>query len=629
MSLTEVLMYRREVRAAIMALLAVIVLAFLLPGCGKLKNQGPVPPNFPPEVFLANIPIDSSAWLSNPTVHWYGTDRDGYITLYRYDVVTFDSMPTNDNGQLCPECYLEQARQNGYEGWEVLSVDKDPVSTSAKVRLYAAEDPTVFLEQYFFVQAEDNFGARSEVKYRVFKRANHVPDTRVHMSFGPFIAGTCSDACTQISGISVQWEGSDLLDYPGKQPDFEYEWNVYGPFGGTMVDDTTIVVDTEGVIWDNFLVDHSWNSDSTDVWTTQTATSLTRLFRGVGSGGTDSTLSGFFVFKVRSRDDAYAPDPTPAISAFEAIQPGCERGIMLIDNSHYSNKIPGQLWGDCAKQNCDDFGGDLNEQVYFPYWRGLFDEAGYQLDTIYHRLKGNILDVPPARDLITKYKLVVLVDEGYFQSPTGNLSWFDRLAEYMDIGGKVMVFGRNQFAVLFQGTPGVVPITFSDIPYQYFTLEGQYCPIWIDTWVCFKLTCTCNHSNEEFIGAGSLVADLPDIRVDFTRLGQTYGGTGAFGCDGKPWNHDPWKVNNNTEFTPYPYRGIPAVNFYESSGAGEGLYLAYSVYGSEGALNGGVCGVRYDTGCFKSAAFSFPLYEINRDDAVALLHGMIEWFDIE
>jgi len=233
--------------------------------------------------------------------------------------------------------------------------------------------------------------------------------------------------------------------------------------------------------------------------------------------------------------------------------------------------------------------------------------------------------------LITKYRLVVLLDESYLQSYPYNLSWYERLAEYMDIGGKVMVFGRNQFARLGDGDPRVAPITFSTIPLQYFTLEGQFCAIWINSWLCFKLPpCSCDHSNEEFIGAGSLVGDLPDIRVDFDRLVETEGGAGGSSCeDGRPWNHDYWNQSGPTPFTPYPYRGIPAVNFYESTGAGEGLYLAYSVYGSEGYLNGGVCGVRYDTGCFKSSIFSFPLWEINEDDAIALISAMIEWYDIQ
>jgi len=363
MSLTEVLMYRREVTAAMAVALAVIALTFLLPGCGKLKNQGEAPPNFAPEVYLANIPIDSSAFLANPEIHWYATDRDGYITKYRYKVVTFANLP-KDNGNVCPDCYVEASKQDDFADWTVIVVADVPVSTSGTVRLFAADNPDSFVSQCFFIQAEDNFGARSDVVYRVFKRANHLPDTRVQLARGPYIAGTCSPECTQISGISVQWEGSDLLDYPGKQPDFEYEWEVYGPFDGEMVNDSTLVVDTNGIIWENFLVDHSWNRDSTDVWTTQKSASLSRLFRGVGSTGV--TLSGYFVFKVRARDDAYAPDPTPAIAAFEAIQPGCERGILLIDNSNYTNKSPGQLWGDCTYQHCDDFNGNLTTERYFP-----------------------------------------------------------------------------------------------------------------------------------------------------------------------------------------------------------------------------------------------------------------------
>jgi len=617
LSTLEVLMYRREIKATFAVAVAVLALAFLLPGCGELNNSGDPPPNFPPKVFLANIPIDSASFLFNPEIHWYATDRDGYITKYRYNVVTFDDM-VFDGGNVCPECYIEQSRQNGYQGWTEIVVGEVPVSTSGTVRLFAHENPDSFVSQCFFIQAEDNFAARSEVVFRVLKRANHLPDTEVQSIESPVIAGTCSESCFQLSGISVQWSGSDELDYPGKQPDFEYYWAVYGPF--EEVDDTV------GIIWDNYEVDHSWNRDSTDVWTTSTFGSLTNLFRGLDS--IDSTLMGYFVFKVTCRDDAFAEDPTPAVSVFEAIQPACERGILLIDNSLYWPHTPGTLWAECDP--CCTFGGELMTERYFPYWRHLFEEAGYPVDSIYHGLKGNTeFDIPPAKDLITRYKLVVMINEAYYYTYESNQPWFERLAEYMDIGGKVMVMGRNQFGVILDGPPAIIPLSSSSIASNYFTIEGQYSANWITSWLNFIIACTIEHSNEEFIGAGSLVSGLPDLNTSFEHLEEYYGNAGFRGCDGNPYNYDMWCEYGDTPFTPYPYRGVPAVNFYESSGQGQGIYLAFSTYGSEGDIDGGVCGVRYDTGCYKSAAFGFPLYAIEEEDAIGLLKGMIDWFDID
>lgn len=617
MSSLEVLMYRRDIRAASAVAIAVLALAFLLPGCGELENSGDPPPNFPPKVFLANIPIDSASFLFNPEIHWYATDRDGYITKYRYSVVTFDNM-TFDGQNVCPECYVEESRQNGYQGWTEIVVDQVPVSTSGTIRLFAHENPDSFVSQCFFIQAEDNFAARSQVVFRVLKRANHLPDTEVSAIPSPVIAGTCSDACTQLSGIPVQWEGSDLLDYPGKQPDFEYSWEVYGPF--EEVDDTI------GIIWDDYEVDHSYSSDSSDVWTRSTFGSLRNLFRNLDA--VDSTLTGYFVFKVRCRDDAFAADPTPAISVFEAIQPACERGILLIDNSNYAQHTPGALWGECGQ--CCEFGGDLMKQRYFPYWRHLFEEAGYPVDTIYHGLKGSPeFDIPPAKELITRYKLVVMLNESYYYTADADAAWHRRLAEYMDIGGKVMMMGRNQFGIIFDGPPGIIPISSSSFATNYFTIEGQYSANWITTWLNFSINCSIEHSNEEFIGAGSLVDGLPDLNTSFEHLAEYYGGAGFRGCDGNPYRHDMWCRSINVDFTPYPYRGVPAVNFFESSGQGEGVYLAFSTYGSEGDIYGGVCGVRYDTGCHKAAVFGFPLYSIEEEDAIGLLRGMIEWFDID
>ncbi|MBU2625182.1 MAG: hypothetical protein KKG33_06445 [candidate division Zixibacteria bacterium] len=611
-------MYRREIEATSAVALAVLALVFLLPGCGELSNNGDPPPNFPPKVFLANIPIDSASFLFNPEIHWYATDRDGYITKYRYDVVTFDDMMF-DGDNVCPECFIEASRQNGYQGWTEIVVKEVPVSTSGTIRLFAHENPDSFVSQCFFIQAEDNFGARSEVVFRVLKRANHLPDTRVDSIPSPVIAGTCSESCFQLSGISVRWSGSDLLDYPGKQPDFEFHWTVYGPFED--------VDDTVGIIWDNYEVDHSWNRDSTDIWTSSTFGSLTNLFRGLGSA--DSTLTGYFVFKVACRDDAFAVDPTPAVSVFEAIQPACERGILLIDNTGYWKHSPGALWGECG--TCCTYGGDLMTGRYFPYWRHLFEEAGHPVDTIYHGLKGSSeFDVPPPRELITRYKLVVMLNESYYYNAGSELPMYQRLSEYMDIGGKVMMIGRNQFGIVLDGPAGIIPMSPSSMAWNYFTIEGQYSANWINSWLCSIISCTCDHSNEEFIGAGSLVSGLPDLDASFEHLEEYYGSFDSFrGCDGNPYNYDMWCVHGNTPFTPYPFRGVPAVNFYESSGQGQGVYLAFSTYGSEGDIDGGVCGVRYDTGCHKSAAFGFPLYAIEEEDAIGLLRGMIDWFDID
>ena len=79
--------------------------------------------------------------------------------------------------------------------------------------------------------------------------------------------------------------------------------------------------------------------------------------------------------------------------------------------------------------------------------------------------------------------------------------------------------------------------------------------------------------------------------------------------------------------------GVPGVVDYRSFGQAEGLYRITSAYGDFGVQNGGLCGFRYETGLlgvpwFKTAVFGFPLYSLERDDEIALLRAMIDWFDI-
>jgi hypothetical protein len=615
----------------IAVLVAVFASAWLLPGCGELKNKGEVPENAAPVCSLVNTPTDSAVFARNEPIYWYASDRDGFIVRYKYAVVKTEDLPVDESTMLPDyDAFIAASRAADfdYDYWDFNIPTDDPPtetgqSTSELVRLYADKEcETCRIEQAFFVVAQDNFGAWSNVPYRIFFRTNHPPDTEIETRasalFGPHYAGTCIEGLGQVSsGISVSWSGSDVLDYPGRQPDFEYEWKVFGPFD-SIIGYNEDEFDDDSVDYSNYtseedLVLSSCDADPQGCWTTRTFATLTDLFRNLDFP--DQTIVGYFVFQVTTQDDAFVPDPTPAHGVFKAIQPACERKILLIDFTRWGAQ-PASLWGDCTP--CGSFGGELRE-YYQNYMKQIVrDAAGYEVDFYYRPYGSPTLWFPPDKDYICRYKLVILMDEEIYSGLVP--SWLFRLTEYMDIGGKVMMFGPDLFFEYVSiNEPGRTVQNFGVqrgvMPYFYFNVQAQYCPNWVYNWFNDLPT------NEELISASALEPDIPSVlHVDWDHVDEYIISFSKFNI----WRgQDPW-----------PYIGVPGVNSFQSGGQAEGLYLANSAKGNFGNLGGEVIAYRYQTRLadvtwFKSAVFGFRAYSIQEADIVTLLSDMINWFDID
>jgi hypothetical protein len=633
----EVSMADRGVKSGLAALMLLsLVFLIVVVGCGKLDKKGPTPPNFAPETYLANVPVGSAQFLANPTVHWYATDRDGYVTMYRYSVQKADDYPD-------PEAFIEQSRQNGWEDWVDVPVVTGEVSTSGQIRLFAAADPDSFVDQFVFVMAVDNFGAESNVPYRLFSRANHAPGTEVFLSRGPWITGSCRAAQAQNIGIPVQWEGSDTLDYPGKQPDFEYAWEVYGPFDSridTTIDgaDTTFTVipDTIGTNWKDRLIDQSFSDLTNSRWTFDQFATLYNLFGDVAQDGV--TLFGAFIFQVRTRDDAYVEDPTPATMTFQALKPACERDVMLLDVTAYQSAAGGLC------DNCGD--GNLKDNRYHPYYIGVFEEAGGfdfsgtdSMSLIYHAPNGDAAFIPPLQTF-GRYSLVVMFAEDFWNARKD--PWLSAVATYLDMGGNVMIIGNNVIEPnIFISTdpsfyPSVVSFSGTSMQARYFNVFGIFDPYWRSSWFRQFIDTTGNIvSNEEMVAALSLESSLPDLIPDYCAE-LTDELLEADTCHLSEYvivGHNVWATDSATgeRYDPYPYYkgAVPGVNYFISGGLAEGLYMARSAYGTVGNLDGGLVGYRYQTEGFKTSIFGFPLYAFPRWQAVEFLSAMIDWYDLE
>lgn len=602
--LEDMMSKRMAVRVTL--LIALLAVMCVLSGCGKLENKGPVPSNSPPVVSLANVPINDSEWLRNPEMHWYATDRDGYVTKYRYSVMREENVSD-------PEAYVDLSQKNGYQGWTTLTVETGVSSTSGVIRLFAHEDPDSFVSQYFFIEAEDNFGAQSNVEYRRLKRSNHPPETYVDMSQGPYITGSCCEEFAYNLGVPVQWHGEDTLDYPGRQPDFEYKWCVYGPFTGEwdQEGDSIISIDTMGIVWGDYVIYCSSSDDSTNIWTMDQNEMLVDLFRDVPSVG--ETVWGLFIFEVSSRDDAFVLDPTPAMAGFMALQPECEKDLLFVDLNKYSTFGPGSLYNGCP---CREFAGKLTEEVYYPHYRSIFAEAGYPIgeNDIFRADTTSMF--PPDMDYYARYEMVVVsADDAFYAAVAGSeRKWLQFAESYLRMGGKLMIISQDPFIGDYNQTRPSYMQYFSmgSVPTRYFNIQGQWVANFTYGWYQ-KLKGRWSESGEEFVEGLTLVDDLPDVHVNPERLTHY----------GDP-SHIIWQGNQ-----PYHYyqNAVPGVCFFVSGGLAEGLYMARSVYGKDGSLDGGICGYRYETTCIKTAVFGFPLYVLEYDDAVGMIRGMMNWFD--
>ena len=202
-------------------LLAIYSIGFW--GCTK-EVEGPERVNQPPIVQFVNIPVAGSQFSSDTTIYWYGTDVDGFIRYFRYAVIESTVVGGDPLGFI----YGNKADID----WTVLEVTLENPNSNSKVNMSAdVKDPVrKYVSSYVFLQAIDNLGEESDVIYRMFRKNNHFPVTKInYYSLGsPFINAVSSDGI--LPGIQVQWSATDPVDYPRDAPPFEYRWKFYGPY---------------------------------------------------------------------------------------------------------------------------------------------------------------------------------------------------------------------------------------------------------------------------------------------------------------------------------------------------------------------------------------------------------------
>jgi hypothetical protein len=623
-------------------------IALTLWGCSKLSLSGHSLPNHIPIVYLGNVPPDSSKFSANPRIYWYGMDPDGYIIRYQYVVIpesedslghikNLNMIPRTPDGQIDslfvkalesipPESWIDTLISKYLEekGFSRIPVDSmvavDDSVTEANIRMFATVDTQVFVSQYLFVRAVDNSKGISQIwkpgtkggnTFRRFSRNNHAPDT--HINFDKFdrtLVYYCLDDTTKTwGGIEILWEGSDSADYPRKQPDFLYKWELLGPFSDTSgINPYTTDTPVMYFSYDS-LLDTRWLKNKSKLFWN---------LKNYHEKLADDLKSGWYLFRVKSKDDALAEDSTPAYTFFRVVHPyftyAPQRRVLLVDASMYKSlygiMVPYQVARNYYRSILGDLSGEMGFDTAF--WVDPYSDPYTK-------------HLPPNELTLSLYDLVIVMHYGGKEEalsstgasiPTGGSASSDsgyvQYKRYLDVGGRVWFIGVNDFALGAAATRGYYAIdqlsrtseffgrdVASDLARYYFGISGIYYPNWVSGGADI---------NEEFIAAApfSSSSGFPELKVDSFLTATT--------------------IWTNPDFVPNHKGAVPHVDYEVLRPQTERVYTFVSYQGSQSEMDGRPCACRFIGSTFRTAEFCFPLFVIDKEASKKVFRLMIEWF---
>ena len=704
----------RLLAALALYMIALVPLLGMFSGCAS-KLQGDQMQNEPPQVGFINSPPESTNFSRNTVIYWWGTDTDGIIDYFRYHVAPVTQLGTNT-----PDQYIAGLADSN-DAWTIVDVDivnSDP-GTEKIIKLSAdLSDPVnTFVLQYVFLQAFDEEGEASTIVYRLFGRNDNPPNTIIFSTSAnePFVNAVSPGGI--ITGVKIQWAGTDFIDYPADPPPFDFNYRLYGPFdsvqyaqitsqffvkryltatgkiykiGDTIVTcDTTVIfpqqitcdtlpngdtttcdtitlppdttinctsliitsatpVTAFGGLQDHFdIANANYQSafpdspycvfesenplDSTDVWVQRTADTLFNVFRYFPkTGPADTTIEQYFVFWVRSRDDALVPDLIPAFKGVRVLNPRYERGVLIVDLSTVPS--PNKAWAN----SYNNFGNKDTVAFTFWYntikkWSDVYGDPSLYLDTVrlvsenqrpdYYQVGRNPLGTVPIAWLL-KHKLVIVYSEGITR-PNFNAVG-PNIYKAIDAGVNVWVTVRS-----LGGNAKNQPFTIEPMGLNYARYFGVSLAIY-SGWGCHAKGARgdCPESRiEDFIGAFAKTG-WPEIAVDTFRL--HYKLRWALPSDSTSGNYPAfgWIVGQ-------PNYGLPEVGWSVRTFGTELLYRYKSFYGNahprgRGAdydfiFEGAPCGHRLNAGLYRTVHMNFTPLVLDTIGGQAMVDSILNW----
>jgi hypothetical protein len=633
-------------RKFLLFILLVFLSLCLFIRCGRLKNKGILPPNQIPIVYLSNIPPEDSKFSANPRIYWYGTDVDGYITRYQYVVIPESVKDTAGNivdlhlikkgedgsvdsffvknlqsiraSEWVDSLISKHLRDSGFHVPAESMIVVDTPVTEMNVRMFAEIDTLKFVNQYIFVRAVDNLASTSLIwkpdlkgghTFRRFCGNSHPPDTYIDKKrFNPNLVYYSLPETTKTwKGIKIFWQGSDSVDYPQTQPEFTYSWELLGPFAETLgINPHTASYP---------VVDSSYDTLLETRWVKEKSRLFANLKNYNEEGGGES---GWYLFRVKAKDDAFVEDETPAYAFFQVVHPSFtytqRRRVLLIDASIYKSFYAIIVPFEITRKYYKEILNSLSEEMGFD-----FDFWVDPYSTPFEK------HLPPNEHTLSLYDLVIVMHYGgkeeglsssqaYFPwgGSAGTDTGYTQYKRYLDVGGRVWFIGANNFGLGAQELAGIhlteatnISSGFyqhsitCDLARNYFGIYGIYYPNWASG---------ITSQNEEFIAAAPYVpgSGFPELKVDSILVA-----TGVW---------------SNPNHTPQHKEAVPHVN-YDILGPGvERLYTFISYKGTQSDLDGKPCGCRFAGSTFKTAEFCFPLFVMEQEKSKQVFRLMLEWF---
>ncbi len=379
---------------------------------------------------------------------------------------------------------------------------------------------------------------------------------------------------------------------------------------------------------DNRVAARSW--DGIDTWVWDMADTMYNVFEsfetveGIGRG--DSTVTRYFIFWIRSRDDASVPDLTPAFVGFQVIDPMYERDILVVDFTVDSDPPYGTI-------NVEDStlaaSWSMRKKIFrdlITSWsdsRSLsieFDTAGRTNDYIF----GNDYNVfPLPLQKLLQYKLLILYCDcakmsNFMAGP--DAVKHKRVFTAIDAGINAWAIQRG----LVYGT--LQPVSNPDRPVpaeitRYFGVESLF----YSGWASF-LQGSNDFNNrvrvrmEDFIGAYSIdESRWPNLDVDTALLHARYS-----------WFTSTSPLVVGCEWRP-DTAALPEVSWCRRIYGTEVMYLYKSMYGPNHFLGypytieGTPVAHRLQTNLFRTTWLQFTLTCIDPDQAQQLTNSILDW----
>ncbi len=372
----------------------------------------------------------------------------------------------------------------------------------------------------------------------------------------------------------------------------------------------------------------SWNG--LDTWVYDTRDTLYDVFPD-NDEYRDSTVSRFFIFWVRCRDDAMVPDPTPAFRSFPVINPRFERDILVIDLQGGSTDYRGILLSNFNKDypTMMDSGFTMRKEFWdsaITRWDPSIEFYPYGDSNDYLHQSFYITNERIPLGKLLQYKLYIIVEDHSVFAAQGfnnNSLNYEDIFTGIDVGINAWVAGRS----VIYGNPAANDAyamqDAADYFRTYFGVEAAYYTQW---YTFFQGRHPFNDSvkvrMEDFIGAYSMdEGRWPNLNVDPDLLRSRYYWD-TLGVIKTLSMYCPWYDT---------IAALPEVGWCERAYGTEVMYLYKSRFGPNHFLGypftmeGAPVGHRYETNMFRTSWLMFTPYAFDAESAYDLVAEQLDW----